>query len=169
MLEIFRIQDAKLVSTPFASHFKLTKEMCPKTQEEIDNMSKVPYSLEVDNLMYVMVCTKPDISHEMGVVRRYMNNLGKEHWMVVKCIFRYLRGTTAQSLCFGGSNIVLHGYVDSYMAGDKDRRRSTKGYTFTVCGMAMSWISKLQKVFSFSSTKAKYVVATKASKEMIWL
>jgi hypothetical protein len=28
----------KPVSTPLASHFKLTKEMCPKTQEEIGYM-----------------------------------------------------------------------------------------------------------------------------------
>jgi hypothetical protein len=52
------MQDAKLVSTPLANHFKLTKEMCPKTQEEIDYMSKVPYSSTVGSLMYVMVCTR---------------------------------------------------------------------------------------------------------------
>jgi hypothetical protein len=33
VLERFRMQNAKPVSTPLASHFKLTKEMCPKTQE----------------------------------------------------------------------------------------------------------------------------------------
>ena len=31
VLERFKMQDAKEVSTPLASHFKLTKEMCPKT------------------------------------------------------------------------------------------------------------------------------------------
>jgi hypothetical protein len=35
VLERFRMQSEKLVSTPLANHFKLTKEMCPKTQEEI--------------------------------------------------------------------------------------------------------------------------------------
>jgi hypothetical protein len=35
VLERFRIQNAKPFSTPLARHFKLTKEMCPKTQEEI--------------------------------------------------------------------------------------------------------------------------------------
>ena len=42
VLERFRMQDAKPVSTPLAIHFKLTKEMCPNTQEKIDYMSKVP-------------------------------------------------------------------------------------------------------------------------------
>ena len=62
--------------------------------------------------MYLMVCTRPDIAHAVGVVRRYMNNPGKEHWETVKWILGYLRGTVTSALCFEGSNIVLHGYVD---------------------------------------------------------
>ena len=94
-----------------------------------------------------------------------MNNPGKEHWKAVHWILRYLRGTTSHALCFGGSDIVLQGYVDAYMAGDKDSRRSTTGYVFTVGGTAVSWISKLQQVVALSTTEADYVAATKASKE----
>jgi hypothetical protein len=80
-----------------------------------------------------------------------------------------LRGTTTHALCFGGSDTFLQGYVDSYMAGDKDSRRSTTGYVFTIGGTTVSWILKLQKVVSLSTTEAEYVAATEASKEMIWL
>ena len=93
VLERFRMQDAKLVSTPLANHFKLTKEMCPKTQEEIDYMSKVPYCSAVGSLIYEMVCTRLNISHAEGFVSRSMNDPGKEHWMEVKWIIMYLRGT----------------------------------------------------------------------------
>ena len=112
--------------------------MCPKTQEEIYYISKVPYSSIVGSLMYAMVCTRPNIAHVVGVVSRYMNDPGKEHWMVVKWILRYLRGTTSHALCFGGSSTVLQGYVDSDMAGDKDSRRSTTGYVFTMGGTKIS-------------------------------
>ena len=131
-------------------------------------MSKVPYLSTVGSLMYAMVCTRPYIAHAMGFVRRYMNNLGKEHWMEIKLILRYLRGTTAHALCFESSNTVLQGYVGSDMVGHKDRRRSTTRYVFSIGGTIVSWISRLQKV-SLSSTKAEYVAATKASKEVIWL
>ena len=77
VLKIFNMQNAKLVSTPFSNHFKLSKEMFPKTQEEMDYMSKVPYASAVGSLMYVMVCTRLDITHTMGVVSRYMNNRRK--------------------------------------------------------------------------------------------
>jgi hypothetical protein len=132
-------------------------------------MSKVPYSSAVGILMYAMVCTRLDIAHAVGVLRRYMNNPGKEHWEAVKWILRYLRATTTHALCFGGSDTFLWGYVDSDMAGDKDNRRKTTRYVFTIGGTVVSWISKLQKVVSLSTTEAEYVVATEASKEMIWL
>ena len=70
-------------------------------------MPRVPYSSTFDKLMYLMVCTRPDIAHAVGVVSRYMKNPGKEHWKVVKWIIRYLSGTTTHALCFGGSDIFL--------------------------------------------------------------
>jgi putative cell wall-binding protein len=72
-LERFRMHNEKPFSTPLDNHFKLTKEMCPKTHEEIECMSRVPYSSSIGNLMYAMVCTRQDIAHAMGVVRKYMN------------------------------------------------------------------------------------------------
>jgi hypothetical protein len=78
------MKNVKQVRTPLANHFKLTKEMCPKTQEEIESMSRVPYSSTVGSLMYDMVYTRPNIAHAVGVLRSYMNNPGKEHWEAVK-------------------------------------------------------------------------------------
>ena len=78
-----------------------------------------------------------------------------------------MRGTTNQELC--GSNIALHGYVDVDMVGDRDNRRSTTGYVFTVGGTTVSWVSKLQSVVALSTKKVEYVAATMASKAMIWL
>ena len=64
----------------------------------MDHMSKVPYASAVGSLMYEMVYTRADIAHAVGVVSRYMNNPGKENWMAVKWILRYLRGATNQAL-----------------------------------------------------------------------
>jgi hypothetical protein len=115
-------------------------------------MSRVPYSLTIDSLMYAMVCTRPYIAHVVGFVSRYMNNPCKEHWEAVKCILMYLRGTATHALCFEGSDTVLQGYVDSDMESDKDSRKSTIGYVFNVGGTTVSWILKLQKVVSLSTT-----------------
>ena len=73
--------------------------------------------------------------------------------MAVKWILRYLRGTTNQALCFGGSKIALQGYVDADMVGDRDNR-STTGYMFTIGGTTVSLVSKLQTVVALSTMEA---------------
>ena len=79
VLSRFRVNDAKARTTPLANNFKLSKEQSPKTAEERDLMTLVPYGSAVGSLMYAMVCTRPDIEHAVGVVSRYMANHGKEH------------------------------------------------------------------------------------------
>ncbi len=71
VLSRFNMNEAKPVSTPLGSHFKLSKEQSPKTEEERDHMSKVPYASAIGSLMYAMVCTRPDIAHAVGVVSRF--------------------------------------------------------------------------------------------------
>ena len=58
--------------------------MCPTTREEKENMAKVPYSSVIGSLTYEMVCTTPDIAQAVGVVSKFLENPGKEHWEDVK-------------------------------------------------------------------------------------
>ena len=53
------------------------------------------------------------------------------------------------------------------MAGDRDNRRSTTGYVFTVGGTTLNWVLKMENVVALSTMEAKYVAAIETSKEMI--
>ena len=133
-------------------------------------MENVPYLSAVSSLMYAMVCTRPDITHAVRVVSRYMSNPGWEHWQAVKWILRYLKDTRGLQLCFGGdSKLTIEGYVDADHAGCSDTRKSTTGYVFTIGGGAVSWMSRLQDIVALSSTESEYVALTEAVKEMFWL
>ena len=132
-------------------------------------MSQVPYASAVGSLMFAMICTRPDITHVVRVISRYMANPGKEHWNTVKRILRYIKGTSDVVLCYGGLDFIVRGYVDSDYAGDLDRSKSTTGYVFTLTSGTVSWVSKLQSVVARSTTEAEYVAATQASKEAVWL
>jgi hypothetical protein len=79
ILKRFSMGDAKLVSTSLDSHFRLSKDQSPKTEEEKDFMAKVPHASTIGSLMYAMVCMRPDIAHAMEVVSRFMSNLGKQY------------------------------------------------------------------------------------------
>ena len=174
ILQRFNMQDSKPVNVPIPVGVKLSAEQCPKTQEEEEDMSRVPYASAVGSLMYAMVCTRPDIAHAVGVLSRFMSNPGKEHWTAVKRVFRYLRGTSDYGLCYQGRPgleimLDIRGFVDADWAGDLDQRRSTSGYVFSLFGGAVSWMSKRQSVVALSTTEAEYIAATHASKEAVWL
>ncbi|KAL2254166.1 UNVERIFIED_CONTAM: Retrovirus-related Pol polyprotein from transposon TNT 1-94 [Sesamum indicum] len=166
----FKMENAKLVGTPLGNQFKLSNSDSPQTDSERAKMRVTPYASAIGSLMYAMICTRPDIAHAVGVVSRFMSNPGVMHWEAVKWILRYLRGTKDRALVFGKGKLTLFGFVDADFAGsDYDKRRSTTGYVFTYGGTAVSWVSKLQKVVTLSTTEAEYVAVTEAAKELIWL
>ena len=86
VLQCFNRQGGKPSSTPVDAYLKLGKNDCPKSDVEKAAMAKVPYSSVVGSLMYAMVSTRLDIAYAVGVVSRYMANLGKRHWEVVENI-----------------------------------------------------------------------------------
>ena len=63
---------------PIPVGVRLYVEQCPKTQEEEEDMSWVPYASAIGSLMYAMVCTRPYIAHAMGVLSKYISKSGKE-------------------------------------------------------------------------------------------
>ncbi|KAG6689840.1 hypothetical protein I3842_11G194500 [Carya illinoinensis] len=83
VLRRFNMDKAKPVSTPLASHFRLTKDQSPKMEEEQECMNRIPYASAIGSLMYAMVCTRPDIAQAVGVVSSSQQNLGNDHEQVV--------------------------------------------------------------------------------------
>ena len=79
ILQRFNMQDNKSVKVPIPVGVNLYVEQCPKTQEEEEDMSRVPYASGVGTLMYAMVYTRPNIAHAVGVLSRFMSKPGKEH------------------------------------------------------------------------------------------
>lgn len=136
ILERYNLENAKQVATPISAHFKLSLKCSPSTEKERRDMERVPYASAVGSVMYAMICTRPDISHAVSLVSRYMANPGKEHWEALKWLLRYLKGTMDVSLKFtkDGAQRQVEGYVDSDYAGDLDKRMSTTGYVFILSG-----------------------------------
>ncbi|KAA0037272.1 gag/pol protein [Cucumis melo var. makuwa] len=64
---------------PFNHGVHLSKEQCPKTHQEVEDMRRIPYASTVGSLMYDMLCTRPDICYTMGIVSRYQSSPGLDH------------------------------------------------------------------------------------------
>ncbi|KAE8251016.1 hypothetical protein A4X13_0g4199 [Tilletia indica] len=92
--------------------------------------------------------------------------------IAAKRVLRYLNRTSGAKLTFGGQreqSVNVEGFVDSDWAADRDDRRSTSGFVFTVGGGAVSWGSRKQGAVALSTAEAEYVAAGVAGREALML
>ena len=94
----------------------------------------IPYKVGVGSLMYAMVAMKADIVFAVSTVIQFMSKAGSPHWMAVKHILRYLKGTLDFKSCLGGKDIVLRGFCDADWVGDANYWRSNQ-----VCIFCWPW------------------------------
>ncbi|KAH9697541.1 hypothetical protein KPL71_023649 [Citrus sinensis] len=169
ILARFSMENSKTGLLPFRHGITFSKDQSPKTSEEIEQMRRVPYAEAVGSLMYAMLCTRPDICFAVGMVSRYQSNPGPGHWTAVKHIMKYLKRTKNYMLVYSGDELIPVGYTDYDFMSDKDSRKSTSGYVFTLGSGAISWRSVKQSCIADSTTEAEYVAASEAAKEAVWL
>ena len=130
MLKRYHMHDCKPMDTPVENNLSLSLDMCPKTLDKDEKMSKVHYSSTVGSLMYVMMCTRPNICHAVGLVSRFQSNPGLKLWMVMKRILRYLKRTSDYVLCYQGKDLCLTDYIDADWRGTLDQCKSTSRCAF---------------------------------------
>lgn len=170
ILKRFNMSDCNTISNPLDTNVKLSREMCPNTEQEKLEMKSIPYQEAVGSLLYLVQGTRPDLTFAISKVSQFNNNPGKAHWQAVKRILRYVKGTSHMKLEFSKkSNSKITGYSDSDWGGDLDDRKSNTGYVFKMNGGAISWASRKQSTVALSSTEAEYMALTQAIQEAMWL
>ncbi|KAA0037542.1 gag/pol protein [Cucumis melo var. makuwa] len=162
-------QNFKKRLLPYRYGIHFSKELCPKTSQEVEDMRKIPYAFAVGSLMYAMLCTRPDICFSVGMVSRYQSNSGRDHWTAVKNILKYLRRTKYYILVYDTKDLILAGYTDFDFQTDKDARKSTSGSIVTLNGGAIVWRSVKKTCIVDSTMEVEYVAACEAAKKAIWL
>ncbi len=163
LLDKYGMADCKPLSVPLSPAIKLTKD-----GEPLDT-SICGYSQLIGSLMYLSVCTRPDIAQAVGALARYVASPTVSHWEAAKGVLRYVAGTADFGINFGSDSLSLEAYCDADYAGDLDTRRSTTGYIYLLGGGAISWSSRLQPTMAASTTEAEYMAAAYAIKEGLWL
>lgn len=89
----FNMKDYKLVSTSLKTKLELTKDMTSVDPKDIEFMKEIPYLMVIGSSTYAMTHRRPDIAYLVGQVAKFIANLGQTHWLAVKHIIRYLKGT----------------------------------------------------------------------------
>lgn len=164
ILEKFGMRECNPVSTPMDINVKFSKMM-----EKGENEEKFPYREAIGSLLFAAQVTRPDINFPVILLSRYSMDPGKSHWMGVKRIMRYLKGTLNLKLTYGHQHTPIMGFCDSDYASDTDDRKSTSGYVFIRNGAAICWQTKKQPTVAQSTVEAEYTALSLATKEALWL
>ncbi|GJV04566.1 retrovirus-related pol polyprotein from transposon TNT 1-94 [Tanacetum coccineum] len=98
ILNNLRIDNGKSIEMPLGGHFKLSLKDCLVRDCDVERISKFLYANAVGSLMYLMVCTRPDIVYAVSTA-----NVGLVY------------GTDR------GNHVDVTGFVDSDYAKDPDK------------------------------------------------
>ena len=164
ILKRFSMSDCKSVATPMESKLILSPH-----EDGATELTSAPYRQLIGSVMYLMLCTRPDVSYSVGLLSRFLSSPTDAHWSSAKRLLRYLHGTLHMQLSFRHANHCnIVGYCDADWASSSDRK-STSGYVIYVGGNLVSWKSKRQSTVALSSTEAEIVAATESIREILWI
>lgn len=81
-----------------------------------------------------MISFRPNLANSIFSLSRFMSNPSKEYWNVLKNLLRYINDTFHVNLLYknGYDDLILEMYVDVNFVRDKDARKSTLAYFFTL-------------------------------------
>ena len=119
-----------------------------KASDEESALDQQLYRSAVGSLLYLATCMRPDIAFAVTTLGRFSSKPKKSHWIALKRILRYLKGTVKHRITFDGdtSESLLGNvcYSDADWAENKDDRKSTSGYMylFRIAGGPVSWRNK---------------------------
>ena len=127
------------------------------------------YRMLVGKLLF-LTKTRPDLTHAVSVVSRYMQDPQEAHLQAAKHILRYVRRYPALGLFFKqGEENRLCGYTDADYGQDIDDRISVGAYIFYLGNSPISWNSKKQSSTSRSSCESEYRALAQCACEAVWI
>lgn len=165
VLERFGMSQCKPRSTPC--------EQKIEHDSDADPVDAKTYREVVGSLIYIMTCTRPDLSWVVSKLSQHLSEPNEQHWLTAKHVMRYLKGTLDRELCYKKSetSLKLVAYSDSDWAADLNDRRSTTGYCFSLTdeGPLISWKSKKQATVALSTCEAEYMALAATTQESLYL
>ncbi|CAI7796750.1 unnamed protein product [Closterium sp. NIES-54] len=167
VLQRFGFQFSSPQPTPLSTSHSLS---APPSDESIEASGLYPEL--VGCLMYLMTCTRPDLTYPLSLLARYVasSRHRKMHWDAAKRVLRYLCSTSGMGLVLGGQGpVVLTGHADASWVDDSATQRSSQGYTFSLGSGSVSWRSTRSSSVLSSSCEAEIYARAMAAQELCWL
>ena len=169
----FKLEGCKPLYVPMQKGTKLLSSSSPTTEVEKSKMLNIPYKNAIGSLLYLAICTRPDITYAVCSLARFSQNPGQEHWTLVRNIIRYVANTKDLGLFFAKidgpvENLRSTGFCDAAY-NDTEQGKSTTGYVVKLFNIyPISWRSKLTTSTALSSMEAELIALHSLSREIAW-
>ncbi|CAI7802075.1 unnamed protein product [Closterium sp. NIES-53] len=164
VLQRFGFQFSSPQPTPLSTGHSLS---APPSDESVEPSG--PYPKVLGCLLYLMTCTRPDLTYPLSLLARYVapGRHRKVHWDAAKRVLRYLCSTSGMELVLGGrGSVVLTRHSDASWADDQATQRSSQGYTFSLGSGFVSWRSTRSSSVLGSSCEAEMYAGAMAAQEL---
>lgn len=168
LLNEYDLLDCNPVQLPLDAKHPFGLDTIP--YDEIPNLP-TRYRKIVGELLYLAVCTRPDIAYAVNTLTRHSAHPTPRYYAAAKHLLRYLSGTLTYRSHYGGDRADegLREYCDADWASTPEDRLSISGYTWFFAGGLIAHVSKKQTTHVLSSTEAEYMAVTHALQEGIWI
>jgi hypothetical protein len=181
------------ISTPLEAKINVDE----LTSDKIEENNKYPCRNVIGSLMYVMLCTRPDLCYAVSLLSRFQAKPSKQLWQQLKRVLRYIKGTLDLKLIFskdetlepitvflkettfGRRRLVkklidlnvqpMYGYVDASFATNDAKAHSTSGMVVKIFGNIVMWTSRRQTVVALSTMIAEFYALCEITRDIIWL
>lgn len=158
ILERYNMSECNPISTP-EEVGKIIPDSAPLPQE-------YPFKELTGSLLYMVTCTRPDIAHAVSMASR-TSKPTMAHWLALKRILRYLKGTKHIGIQFKGGVNELIGFSDADYANDPVTRRSNTGYCIFYAEGLIAWRCQRQPIVTLSTTESEFVAGCDLTKAII--
>jgi hypothetical protein len=166
ILRDFAMEHCNAVQVPMDPGTRLK----PREEGE-DRPTDFDYPAFVGKVLYLSLCTRPDISYAVRELSRFISNYGSTHVTAAKHLLRYLQGSQSHGIILGRKDDpfpLFRAMSDSDWGMGNDRK-SISGFIIFLGDSPISWSSKQQAVVALSSCEAEYISVTHCARDVLWL
>jgi hypothetical protein len=168
LLDKFNLQSMKEAPTPDTTSDHL--EQSQDNEIVLSANDKFLFQQIVGALIYLSVCTRPDIANAVRAVAMRSAEPTNRHLTAAKRILRYIKGTIDHVINYSKSeHNVITAFTDASWGENKTTRKSTTGYVIKLANGPISWKSKTQSAVTLSTCEAEYTALATTVQELVYI
>ena len=98
IMEMYSINNEKPVDTPIQPNLGLSIDLVNEEDTMRVPVDTTKYRQAIGKLMYLMICSRPDLSFSVSLLLRFLHSPKEKHWRCILRLLRYIKSTRDYSV-----------------------------------------------------------------------